>query len=90
MFWKIIELNFNIKGITEEFKNLYLKMVAYDPNERPTIEEIYNDEWMKEIRDLNKKELENCQKELIKELKIRETLMKFQNNNKFRRFYSYP
>ena len=90
MFWKILELNFNIKGISEEFKNLYLRMVAYDPKERPTIEEIYNDKWMKEIRDLNEKELENCQKELIKELKIREILMKFKNNNTFRRSYSCP
>ena len=31
---------------------------------------------MKEIRDLNEKELEKCQKELIKELEIREILMK--------------
>ena len=75
-FWKILEINFNIKDISEEFKNLYLRMVAYDPKERPTIEEIYNDKWMKEIRDLNEKELEKCQKELIKELEIREILMK--------------
>ena len=75
LYWYILRNNINTNGLSEEFKKLYLKMVAYDPKERPTIEEIYNDKWMKEIRDLNEKELEKCQKELIKELKSREKIM---------------
>ena len=55
-------------------------MVAYNPNERPTIEEIYNDEWMKEIRDLDEKEFEKYENELIKELKSREKIMNKQKN----------
>ena len=55
-------------------------MVAYNPNERPTIEEIYNDEWMKEIRDLDEKEFQKCENELIKELKSREKIMNKQKN----------
>ena len=50
-------------------------MVAYNPKERPTIEEIYNDEWMKEINDLNEKEFEKYEKDLIKELRAREDII---------------
>ena len=66
VYWKKIG---NIEGLSEDFKTLYLKMVAYDPNERPTIEEIYNDEWMKEIRDLDDTEFQKCEEELKKMLK---------------------
>ena len=65
-YWKTIE---NIEGLSEDFKTLYLKMVAYNPKERPTIEEIYNYEWMKEIRDLDDTEFQKCEEELKKMLK---------------------
>ena len=80
LYWYILRNNINTNGLSEEFKNLYLKMVAYNPNERPTIEEIYNDEWMKEIRDLDEKEFEKYENELIKELKSREKIMNKQKN----------
>jgi len=66
VYWEKIG---NIEGLSEEFKTLYLKMVAYNPKERPTIEEIYNDEWMKEIRDLDDTEFQKCEEELNKMLK---------------------
>ena len=53
------------KELSPEFKNLYLSMVAYEPSERPRIDEILNDPWFKEINnwlknDINKyKLLEN-------------------------------
>ena len=31
--------------VSPEYKNLYLKLVAKNPNDRPTIEEILNNEW---------------------------------------------
>jgi len=66
VYWKKIG---NIEGLSEHFKTLYLKMVAYNPEERPSIEEIYNDEWMKEIRDLDDTEFQKCEEELNKMLK---------------------
>jgi len=68
-YWKILENNFSVIGLSEEFKNLYIKMVSFNPKERPTIEEIYNDKWLKEIRDLNEEELKAYEKELIDEFK---------------------
>ena len=80
LYWKLLGKFVKLNGISKEFKNLYLKMVAYNPDERPTIEEIYNHEWMKEIRDLNEEEFEEYEKDLIKELKSREKYMNEENN----------
>ena len=46
-FWNAIPLN----GInlSQSFKNLFIRMVDPEPNNRPTIEQILNDEWMNEI-----------------------------------------
>ena len=70
-YWLALKEN-GIDGLTEEFKNLYIKMVSPNPKNRPTLEQIYNDEWLKEIRDLSEEELGNYEKELIAELKRRE------------------
>ena len=53
--WIIAEAN-GIYGLTKEFKDLYLKMVAFNPHERPNVQEILNGEWMKEIINLSEDE----------------------------------
>ena len=70
-YWSTLK-KIGIDGLSEEFKNLYIKMVSPNPKNRPTLEQIYNDEWLKEIRDLSEEELVNYEKELIAELKRRE------------------
>ena len=67
IYWKIIDQIMNISDLTEDFKNLFIKIVTSDPKKRPTIEEIYNDVWFKEIRNLNDKELKEYEEELIKD-----------------------
>ena len=74
IIWTIAETN-GIYGLTKEFKELYLKMVAFNPNERPTIQEILNGEWMKEIINLSEDELKKMRQELTKELKEREAII---------------
>ena len=64
-------------------------MVSYNPHERPTIEEIYNDEWMKEIRDLNEEEFKEYENEFIKELKKREKEVKVKKNYTNKNFHTY-
>lgn len=73
-YWSKLKTFLNLEGLSEEFKNLFIKMVAYNPKERPTIEEIYNDEWMKEIKDLNEEEFEKYELDLIKELRAIEDI----------------
>ena len=49
-----------------------IRIVAFSPDKRPSIEEIISDIWLKEIRNLTDKELKECDEELTSELKTRE------------------
>ena len=40
LFWTVVKSNKTNKKLSEEFKKLYVKMVAKNPNERPSIEDI--------------------------------------------------
>ena len=49
-YWEEIRKKYGkekVDNVSEEFKRLYFKLVAYDPNKRPSTEEILNDDWMK-------------------------------------------
>lgn len=52
-FWKIIfkKSDKSFSNISEEFKHLFVRMVAYEENERPTIDEILKDKWFDDLRD---------------------------------------
>ena len=71
-YWIKLGNSININDLTEDFKNLYIKIVTYNPKKRPSLEEIFGDVWFEEIRNLNDKELKEYDEELIKELKGRE------------------
>ena len=69
-YWKLVlEPNLNL---SDSFKNLFVRMVAYNPNERPTIEEILASLWMNEITNLNQDELNTLEQEIRTELHNRE------------------
>ena len=42
-----------VNTLTKEFKDLYIKMIAYKEKDRPSIKDILNDVWFNEIRNLN-------------------------------------
>ena len=69
-----------INKVSKELKNLYIKMVSPNPESRPTIEEILNDEWMKEINVLNKDEFEKLENEIREELLNIEEKLKHKPN----------
>jgi len=69
-YWNVV--SDQIKGVSEELKKLYNKMVSFRPQERPTIEDIFNDDWMKEIRDLSKEELNELESKIREEFLERE------------------
>ena len=65
------EGNYNLNlELSEEFKKLYLSMVAYNPSERPTIKDILESDWLKDINDLNEEEKEKLEEEYRKELSV--------------------
>ena len=63
-----VKKNFNL---SESFKKLFVRMVAYNPDERPLIDEILNDEWMQEINNLNDEQMNLLENEIIAEFKSR-------------------
>ena len=66
-YWEIIECD--KQALDEDLKNLYLKMVSYEQDDRPTIKEIFESSWMKEIENLNETEYKNLEKKVYDEFK---------------------
>lgn len=58
------------------FKDLFVKMVAYKPDERLTIEEILNHPYMAEVSHANEEQFKFFEDNLIKELNYRKSLFK--------------
>ena len=70
LYWEKIKTQIK-KEFSKEFKELYFQMVALNPSERPSIENILNSNWLKEINNLNEEEenkLENEVQEYLEEL----------------------
>ena len=73
-YWEMV--NKQIPPTSQEFKNLFQKMVNYDPNKRPTIQEILEkDPWLDEIRKLNDEDLKVLENEIYNEFLIREKIV---------------
>ena len=79
LYWNYMEKYTITKKLSNEFKNLFIKMVSYNPKERPTIEQVLNDEWFKDITNLKDEEFKKYEQDLISELKEREEIMKKSN-----------
>ena len=73
-FWTSIEGNKTNKNLSKDFKDLFVKMVSNKPKKRPSIEEILESKWMKELDNLDKDEYEE------KENELREKFLELENN----------
>ena len=63
-FWeKVQNKNSDFPKISENLKNLFVNMIAFKPDDRPSLDEILNDVWFEEIKNMN----ENQKYEIIKE-----------------------
>ena len=60
---------FKTLNLSHEFKDLVVKMLAFNPNERPTIDEILQSAWMQEINN----QIEAVEQEVSNELHQRDT-----------------
>ena len=89
-YWNKIGISISrVSELSEEFKNLYMRMVSFIPDKRPSIKEILNDPWMKEINDMNEDQLEQLNLEIIDEFmklkdkkdKLNETFESNQNSD---------
>ena len=69
-FWNLPK--FQGLNLSQGFKDLFIRMVSNNPNQRPTIDQILNDPWMQEINNLNNDEINALEHELRNELHNRE------------------
>ena len=75
LFWTSVKSNKTNKILSDEFKKLYVKMVAKNPNERPSIEDILNSEWMKELGKLDEDKYKIIENDLREEfLSLRQNI----------------
>ena len=78
LFWKYFDIkeraNENYKPLSKEFKSLYQSMVSYYPDDRPSIDDILDNEWFGDIRNMSANELEEYAEniKLFEELEKRE------------------
>ena len=72
-YWNAVSKKIN--GLSEDLKNLFFRMVSYNPEERPTIQQILEGDWMKEIREMNNEQLMQLENEIREEFLRRETLV---------------
>ena len=70
-YWNLIK-SFVDYNFSKEFMELYMKMISYDPDDRPNANEILNHEWFKQIREMNSDQLKNLEDEIKKEFLSRE------------------
>ena len=64
LYWKIFCGQIPGVILSEEFKELYVKMLKYMPNQRPNIDEVLQHRWFKEINEMDKEQLEILEKKL--------------------------
>ena len=73
IYWKVLKkFNEKIVKATDDFKDLYYKMVELNPKQRITIEEILKHKWFGKIPQMTQAEL----KQYEKEIKIKEEFQK--------------
>ena len=78
IYWNDMSIEIN-KTLSDEFKDLYFKMVTYNPDNRLTIEKIYEHPWMKKIIDLKQDEYNKLEMEVFKYLAKLEEKIKEDN-----------
>ena len=78
--------NFRSDELSDEFKQLFIRMVAYEPSKRPRIKDILKDSWLDEINNLlknNKEEYEKLEQEYIDYMAKIENKVKKENEDSF-------
>ena len=78
-YWQVVSNQ--LPNLSNELKDLYLKMVCYDPENRPTIAEIMNHPWFNDIRNLSENEKKLLEAECFDEFLRREKIVKESQQN---------
>ena len=76
-YWKKVEKM--VGKVPEQLKLLYQKMISFNPDERPIIEDIFKHPWMKEVMNLNEKDYKELEIEVIIDFEKREQIINASN-----------
>ncbi len=83
LYWRLIEAQVDeVKQLSKEFKELYIKMITYDPNKRINAEGILNNNWFDEIKEIKKDKIKMDKLEEEIKSKFTEIENKVKNENK--------
>ena len=77
-YWNHLPNQINNINLSQEFKDLTIRMVSFDENNRPTINQILNDIWFNDLTGLNNQQLIQLENDVHQEFLTRET--QIQNN----------
>jgi serine/threonine protein kinase len=69
-YWELLKECKGIDNLSPKFKNIFLKMVAYNPDERPSIEEIKKDEFMADIVNASEEYINFLRQKMINEIEF--------------------
>jgi len=69
-YWELLEKFKKVKNLPEQFKDLFLKLVAYNPDERLSIEEIKNHEWMQDVTNATPEYLTFLRNKMVNEMNL--------------------
>ena len=65
---KAVIIIINLKPLSDDFKELFIKMVESNPKKRITLDEIMDSKWMKDIKNASKEYLEMLRNKMISEM----------------------
>ena len=72
-YWETLSTHhLNHQNFSQEFKDLYIRMISFNENNRPTIDQILNDHWFNELQGLNNEQLNQLEIDVRNEFLARE------------------
>ena len=66
-FWEVVKSQHQELNLSSEFKDLYIKMVIYNPQSRLTADEVLNHPWFDEINKMSDETKEELEKKIKEE-----------------------
>ena len=71
-YWNSIPNDVETYNLSPEVKDLFLRMVAFNENDRPNIDQILADHWLDEIKNLDNQQLNQIENNVLNEFIARE------------------
>jgi len=69
-YWELLKKCKGIDNLPPKFKDIFLKMVAYNPDERPSIEEIKKDKFMANVVNASEEYINFLRQKMIDEIEF--------------------